>query len=109
MGIASAINTFANLGDDPLTQADQPLLGMATLLGVVVGVLWGCFDPRDLSDRLALPALAMIAAGIFLLLPITTGPWTLGTLPLLLYDLGLVAGLIIATWWTALRSAPTHA
>ncbi|MFC0627770.1 hypothetical protein [Kribbella deserti] len=103
VGIASAINTFANLGDDPLTRADHPLLGMAALLGAGIGVAWGCLDPRDLSDRFALPALVTVVFGILLLLPLgeLDGP---GPLPLLAYFLGLGAGLVMAAWWTAYRT-----
>ncbi|WP_460664918.1 hypothetical protein [Kribbella swartbergensis] len=75
------------------------------LAGVLVGVLWQWFSPRDLAERLLLAGAAFSLFCVLLVLPID------GELRedqyVLYFGLGTVTGLVLATWWERARSIKT--
>lgn len=103
VGLASGISTFGPDGGTAVSRHDQLWFGGLILAGVAVGVLWQWFSPRNLADRLALPAGALVLAGIFFLLPlggeVTAGPWYS-----LCFAGGVLAGLVLTTGWQQLRA-----
>ena len=103
VGVASGITAFGPDGGTPVSRPDQLWFGGLILAGLAVGVLWQWFSPRNLADRLALPAGAFVAAGILYLLPfageVTAGPWYW-----LWFAGGVLAGLVLTTGWQQLRA-----
>jgi hypothetical protein len=102
-GIAAAIGTFGPQTETQISLSEQRWIGALILGGIAVGVLWQWFSPRNLADRLALPAGTMILAGIFFLLPIGDEPTFQMPYPLWFAG-GLLAGLVLTTGWQQLRA-----
>ncbi|MFI5713686.1 hypothetical protein [Kribbella sp. NPDC051620] len=102
-GIGAVLSLVVTDADKVLSRSDRLGMGALALAGLLGGVLWQWYSPRDLAERLAFPAGATILIAVLLMLPIgeasTAGPdysyW---------FPLGLIAGLVLATRWQQLRA-----
>jgi zinc transporter ZupT len=83
-------------------RAQQLWMGGLGLAGVLVGMIWQWFSPRQLADRLALAAGAFVVVAILMLVPLA-GEWTRHDQQLS-FGLGVISGLVIANWWKLMRT-----
>src|SRR5688500_15078335 len=80
-------------------------VGMAafTMVGLLAGVLWQWYSPRDLAERLSVPAGLIVLVVVLSLLPfgeaVSRGPDYF-----YLFPLGILAGLVLTTRWQQLRA-----
>jgi hypothetical protein len=72
--------------------------------GVLVGLLWQWFSPRDLAERLLVAGGTFLVLCLLLLLPI--GGELRQDQYVLYFCLGTVAGLVLASWYQKARSTP---
>ncbi|TCO44445.1 hypothetical protein EV646_110159 [Kribbella antiqua] len=104
------IPVAANLLVDDLAPGSGELVARTTqfwygglgLAGVLVGVLWQWFSPRELAERLLLAGGAFPVVCVLFLLPVDE---THEDRYALYFCLGIVAGLVLATWWQRVRAA----
>jgi hypothetical protein len=96
-------SVFSGHVDDPLSQSDRIGMGALGLAGVLAGVLWQLYSPRDIAERLALPALVGVLITVILILPIGEASAGASTYSYL-YPVGLIAGLVLATRWKQIRA-----
>lgn len=102
-GIGAVLSAIVTDTEKVISRSDQ--IGMAALAaaGLLAGVLWQWYSPRDIAERLAFPAGMTILLAVLFVLPIgevsTVGPdysyW---------FPLGVIAGLVLTTRWQQLRS-----
>ena len=86
-----------------ISQSERLSSALFMAVGLLAGVLWQWFSPRDLAQRLVYPAgLAIVVAVVFMVpgADLTrhgpdNGYW---------FPLGLIAGLVLITRWQQLRS-----
>ena len=83
-------------------QTTQVWYGVLGLAGVLIGLLWQWFSPRDLAERLALAGGGFLILCVFCLLPIA-GEMRENRYELV-FGVGIVAGLVLTTWWQNVRS-----
>lgn len=94
---------FPGYVGDSLSQSDRIGMGALSLAGLLAGVLWQWYSPRDIAERLALPALAGVVVAVIMILPIdeeTGGAASYGYL----YPIGLIAGLVLSTRWQQIHT-----
>ncbi|WP_020386336.1 hypothetical protein [Kribbella catacumbae] len=86
-----------------ISRTDQVGMGVFTLIGILTGVLWQWYSPRDLAERLSVPAGLLVLVVVLSMLPfgemVSRGPDYF-----YLFPLGLVAGLVLTTRWQQLRA-----
>jgi hypothetical protein len=103
VAVGSAISAFGPETGAAVSRSDQLWFGGLILCGVVVGVLWQWFSPRNLAERLALPAGALVLAGIFFVVPIAGEVSVRPAYPLW-FGGGVLAGLVLTTRWQQLHA-----
>ncbi|MEV6414646.1 hypothetical protein [Kribbella sp. NPDC051718] len=94
---------FPGGAETTISQSERLSSGLFAAAGVLAGVLWQWFSPRDLAQRLTYPAALAILVAVIFMVPggdlTRHGPdngfW---------FPLGLIAGLVLMTRWQQLRS-----
>lgn len=100
---ASAMVSNHLPGDREMVErAEQLWQGGLGLAGVAIGLLWQWYSPRELAPRLFVAAAAFVCLSILQLLPIGGG-WFSADRQLYL-GLGVVSGLVLASWWKWLHT-----
>ncbi|NEA34775.1 hypothetical protein [Streptomyces sp. SID13031] len=94
---------FSDSVQDPLSQSDRIAMSVLSLAGVLGGVLWQWYSPRDLAERLAFPATVGVAVTVILILPIGEPSGGAANYSYL-YPVGLIAGLVLATRWKQIHT-----
>ncbi|MDX6261837.1 MAG: hypothetical protein QOH84_3525 [Kribbellaceae bacterium] len=94
---------FPGGAETTISQSERLSSGLFTAAGILAGVLWQWFSPRDLAQRLTYPASLVIVVALIYMVPSgeltrhgpDNGFW---------FPLGLIAGLVLMTRWQQLRS-----
>jgi hypothetical protein len=86
-----------------ISDPDQIGMALFTLIGLLAGVLWQWYSPRDLAERLSVPAGLTVVTIVVFMLPlgelVSRGPSYF-----YLFPIGLIAGLVLTTRWQQLRA-----
>lgn len=86
-----------------ISSSDRVGMGAFTLVGILAGVLWQWYSPRDLAERLTRPACLAVLFVVFAMLPIGEAISHSADYSIL-FPIGLIAGLVLTTRWQQLRA-----
>lgn len=98
------LSAFSTGGpEEVISRSNEVGMGVFTLVGLLAGVLWQWYSPRDLAERLSFPAGLTVLASVVFMLPFgeTTGR---GPDYSYMFPIGIVAGLVLTTRWQQLRA-----
>jgi hypothetical protein len=93
-----AVENHARGAAQTIERSEQLWLGGLGLAGVVAGVLWQLYSPRDLGERLLFAAGVFVLISILLLVPV--GGEVVEADRSLFVWIGVISGLVIATRFT---------
>jgi hypothetical protein len=107
--VLAAIMLFTPGPDVAVDRRDQLWMAGLTAVGIVTGALWQWYSPRNLGDRLIVPASGVIALPIIAVIAageMSYSAWILQA------GLGVVAGVVVGDRWQRIREgreAPSSA
>lgn len=100
--VSIVVGWFVPSTEHVLDQSERYWTSGMILSGFVAGLLWQWYSPRELSERLLVPTVGVLAFALLLLVPM--GEWSAkGQEFTVWFPIGVVTGLVFMSWRQRVR------